>query len=88
MKILRTSNEFQNRREKKIKISKIEQLTCCFIKNLFSIDATQAIGLGKYVNDCAPQHANSKMKMIVHNNVPYLCLFACVEGIAAGTELR
>ena len=75
-------------RGKKIKISIIEQLTCCFMTNLFSINYTQAIGLGKYVNDCAPQHANSKMRMIVHNKVPYLCLLACIEGIAAGVELR
>ena len=40
------------------------------------------------VNDSTPHHANSKMRMIVHDKVPYLCLFAFVEGIAAGTELR
>ena len=54
----------------------------------FSLDATEAEGLGKFVNDCAPQYANAKMKMVVHDGNPHLCLFACVEGIPSGTELR
>ena len=52
------------------------------------MDATKVDDLGKYVNDCAPQHANAKMRMLIHNGKPYLCLFACVEGIRSGTELR
>ena len=59
-----------------------------FFTIIFSLDATEAAGLGKFVNDCAPQHANAKMKIVVHDGNPHLCLFACVEGIPSGTELR
>ena len=43
---------------------------------------------GKFVNDCAPQYANAKMKMAVHDGNPHSYLFACAEGIPSGTELR
>ena len=59
-----------------------------FFTITFSLDATEADGLGKFVNDWAPQCANAKMKMVVHDGNPHLCLFACVEGIPSGTELR
>ena len=53
-----------------------------------SLDATEAERLDKFVNDCSPQYANTKMKMVVHDGNPHLCLFARVEGILSGTELR
>ena len=55
---------------------------------IFSIDGTESEGFGKYVNDCAPSFANSKMKLLLVDRKPVLCLFACVEGIKAGSELR
>ena len=58
-----------------------------FFTIIFSLDATEAEGLGKFVNDCAPQYANAKMKMVVHGRDPHLCLCACVEGIPSGTKL-
>ena len=54
----------------------------------FSIDGTESQGFGKYVNDCAPSFANSKMKLLLMDGKPVLCLFARVEGIKAGSELR
>ena len=36
------------------------------------MDATKVDDLGMYVNDCAPQHANVKMRMLIHNGKPYL----------------
>ena len=35
-----------------------------------------------------PVYANSKMKIVMVDGRPSLCLFACVEGIIAGTEIR
>ena len=53
-----------------------------------SIDATESKSLGKFVNDCIPAYANSKMKVVMVDGRPSLCLFACVAGIIAGTEIR
>ena len=54
----------------------------------FTIDATETECLGKHVNDSSPVYANAKMKLIMVNKIPALCLFARVDGIKAGTELR
>ena len=54
----------------------------------FSIDATETECLGKYMNGSSPVYANAKMKLIMVNEIPVLCLFARVYGIKAGTELR
>ena len=59
-----------------------------YVYSNFSIDATEAEGLGKYVNDSTQSNSNAKMKLIMVNGEPTLCLFACIEGIKVGTELR
>ena len=53
-----------------------------------SIDATESKSLGKFLNNCIPAYANSKMKVVMVDERPSLCLFACVEGIIAGTKIR
>ena len=55
---------------------------------IYSIDATESKSLGKLVNDCIPAYANSKVKVVMVDERPALCLFACVEGIIASTEIR
>ena len=59
---------------------------CLFV--YFSIDAIETECLGKYVNDSSPIYANAKMKLIMVNEIPALCLFARVDCIKAGTELK
>ena len=54
----------------------------------FSIDAKETECFGKYVNDSFPVYASAKMKLIMVNEIPALCLFARVDGIKEGTELR
>ena len=41
---------------------------------IFSIDATFSDGLGRMVNDC--RTGNSKMKKVMVDGKPHLCLFA------------
>ena len=52
-----------------------------------SIDATESKSLGKFVNDCIPAYANSKMKVVMVDGRPSLCLFACVKGIMLAQKL-
>ena len=59
---------------------------CLFV--YFSIDATETECLGKYVNESSPIYANVKMKLIMVNEIPALCLFTRVDDIKVGTELR
>ena len=59
-----------------------------YVYSNFSIDATEAEELGQYVNDSTQSNSNAKMKLIMVNGEPTLCLFACIEAIKAGTELR
>lgn len=40
------------------------------------------------MNDSFPVYASAKMKLIMVNEIPALCLFARVDGIKEGTELR
>ena len=72
-----------------ILISSAYKFISCITFYHLSIDATEVDGFGKYVNDCCPSNANTKMKVVYDNDgTPYLCLFACIEGVSAGTELR
>ena len=59
---------------------------CLFV--YFSIDATETERLGKYVNESSPIYANVKMKLIMVNEIPALCLLTRVDDIKVGTELR
>ena len=72
-----------------ILISSAYKFISCITFYHLSINATEANGFGKYVNDCCPSNANTKMKVVYDNDeTRYLCLFACIEGVLAGTELR
>ena len=51
---------------------------CLFV--YFSIDATET--------ECLEKYANAKMKLIMGNEIPALCLFVGVVGIKVGTALR
>ena len=72
-----------------ILISSAYKFISCITFYHLSIDATEADGFGKYVNDCCPRNGNTKMKVVYENDgTPYLCLFAFIEEVLAGTELR
>lgn len=54
---------------------------------IFSIDATHSDGLGRMVNDECSQQANCKMKKVMVEGLPKLCLVA-MKDIYPGKELR
>lgn len=50
-----------------------------------SVDATHSQRLGKFINDS--NHPNAKMKSVVVDDVPKLCLFAITD-IKKNWEIR
>lgn len=64
------------------------RLLIFFVKFIFSqsIDGAESEGLGKYVNDQIGKKANCKMRKVMKNGKPTLCLFATKQ-INPGEEL-
>ena len=60
-------------------------ILCILVFITFSVDATNTVGIGRYVNDSSTP--NAKMKVIYIDNLPRLLLFSIKE-ISKGDEVR
>lgn len=58
------------------------------VLSILSIGATECKRLGKFVSDCAVTVTHTKMKIINISNILFLCLFECLCGTPAGTEIQ
>lgn len=58
------------------------------VLSILSIGAAEYKRLGKFVSDCALTLTHTKMKMIKISNIIFLCLFECLYGTPAGTEIQ
>lgn len=71
----------------KVKLFKSQLYFVVFVIYYYSVDATKADALCRFVSDSPAKSSNCKMKICCFFDRPYLCFFAKTD-IELGKELR